>query len=356
MNEVRALPVTGTASPVAVATKGLGNSTRKAAYLGVLLAIAVTLYVFESLLPALPVPGAKIGLANLASLLAVLIWGWREALLLVVARQVLGSLATGTFLSAPFLFGLAGGIASVGAMSVTSRVARGRLSPTGVSIAGAATHNVAQLLVARLLTGGWAILAYLPYLLWFSLPTGALIGVIAAYLLPVLVADPGALPAETAPSPGNVSPPKVSRLTVRLLGLAERSQALFSRRNRLSLRVGDGAIASVLAFAALLILLWHGSLAAPPANPEAVVRVAGELRMIVPLRTNRFLTLNTPRGRMILEVEPGRIRVRESDCPDKVCVRTGWITNASQSIVCVPNRTVITVRGSNAAPYDAVAR
>ncbi|MBE3576478.1 MAG: Gx transporter family protein [Limnochordales bacterium] len=333
---------------------------RKVAQLGVLLAIAITLYVFESLLPSLPLPGAKLGLANLVSLLAVLAWGWREAMMLVVARQLLGSLATGTFLSAPFFFGLAGGIASVVTMRAAACLGGRRISPAGVSIVGAATHNVAQLMVARLFTGEWAILAYLPYLLWFSLPTGTLVGVAGAYLLPYLascnhsLAGTAARTAGPAPA-GNrnmekVIPGVLSALYGIRSGLARRLGL------HLKLQTGDSAAAAALFLAALVAFFWQQGTAAPPLNPEGVVRVAGVVRVVVPLDREQVIPLELPGGRMVLEVAPGKIRVRESTCPDRICVRTGWINNPAQAIVCVPLQTVVTVRGAATPQYDIMSR
>lgn len=335
---------------------------RKVARLGVLLALAVTLYIFESLLPALPIPGAKLGLANLVSLLAVLVWGGREAMMLVVARQLLGSLATGTFLSTTFYFGLAGGMASVFAMTALVRLSRNRVSPTGISIAGAATHNVAQLLVARLFTGNWAILAYLPYLLWFSLPTGALIGVVGTTLLPYLNACNQDLPSlASRPASRNARPApteNTGRLLL-LLGFATARQNRLMRLfgSRLRLRPGDTALVTALFLAGLVALIWQQGAAAPPLNPEGIVSVEGEVRMVLPLNREQMIPLEVSGGRMVLEVAPGKIRIRESTCPDKICVRTGWISNPAQAIVCVPYKTVITVRSGTATPpYDIMSR
>lgn len=50
-----------------------------------------------------------------------------------------------------------------------------------------------------------------------------------------------------------------------------------------------------------------------------------------------------------VEAEPGRIRIRQADCPDQVCVRQGWISDASVPIVCLPNRLVIQIEGGGDA-------
>lgn len=55
-----------------------------------------------------------------------------------------------------------------------------------------------------------------------------------------------------------------------------------------------------------------------------------------------------------ITVEGGRIRFSESDCPDQVCVHTGWLSKPGQTAVCLPNRVVITIEG--AAQLDAVSK
>lgn len=53
--------------------------------------------------------------------------------------------------------------------------------------------------------------------------------------------------------------------------------------------------------------------------------------------------------------ENGRIRFDASDCPDKTCVYTGWLTRAGQSAACLPNKTLITVEGTNSGGVDALS-
>jgi len=117
---------------------------RDIARLGMLLALATTLHIFEAQLPSLPIPGAKIGLANLVSLFALYVWGFREALLLAVMRQLVGSLVTGTLFTPAFAFGLAGGLLSVAVMALFLQVGGKLLGPVAISLAGATAHNSAS--------------------------------------------------------------------------------------------------------------------------------------------------------------------------------------------------------------------
>ena len=56
----------------------------------------------------------------------------------------------------------------------------------------------------------------------------------------------------------------------------------------------------------------------------------------------------------LVEVEPGRIRVREADCPDQICVDRGWLEADGQPIVCLPNTLVIQVEAPSGDAPDAV--
>lgn len=56
----------------------------------------------------------------------------------------------------------------------------------------------------------------------------------------------------------------------------------------------------------------------------------------------------------VVEVKDGKIRVKEADCPDKTCVKTGWLSSSAMPIVCLPNRLVIEF-ADNESEVDAVA-
>lgn len=49
----------------------------------------------------------------------------------------------------------------------------------------------------------------------------------------------------------------------------------------------------------------------------------------------------------VILVEKGRIRFEEADCPDKVCVKTGWLTKKGDVAVCLPNHTIIKIEGDS---------
>jgi heptaprenyl diphosphate synthase len=144
----------------------------------------VALYFLESsFFPALPLPGAKLGLAHLATFFFLPLFTTGAVLLGVLFRILLGSLITGTFLLPPFYLSLAAGFTSTLVMVVVYRLFYGRLSFVGVSLAGAFIHNITQVLVAAYLLATFTLFAYLPFLLLIGLVTGTINGLVANYLV-----------------------------------------------------------------------------------------------------------------------------------------------------------------------------
>lgn len=87
---------------------------------------------------------------------------------------------------------------------------------------------------------------------------------------------------------------------------------------------------------------------------EAVVTVDGVVVATLPLGEDGRFPIAAGAGNNLVEIAGGRVRVAEADCPDRLCVRSGWARYDGESIVCLPHKLVVTVRGGAAGP-DAVA-
>ena len=156
-------------------------TTKQLTLCALLTAMALALSYLENLFPltlAIPVPGVKLGLANIVTVFALYALGPGQALLILLARCLLGSLFAGNMNA--LIFSLLGGLCALGTMVLLSR--RRGLSLYGVSIGGAAAHNCGQILAAVLTLGSPAPLYYLPVLLAVSLLTGGLSGLASACL------------------------------------------------------------------------------------------------------------------------------------------------------------------------------
>ena len=160
-------------------------TTRELTLCAVLTAMALALSYVESFFPlslAIPLPGIKLGLANIVTLFALYALGPGQAFKILLARCLLGAVFAGN-LSA-LIFSVLGGVTAMAVMILLSRC--GRLSVYGVSVGGAAAHSCGQVAAAVLTLGNTAPLYYLPVLLGVSLFTGALTGLIAACLFRAL--------------------------------------------------------------------------------------------------------------------------------------------------------------------------
>lgn len=154
-------------------------------YMAVLITFAVVIHTVEAALPVpMPVPGVRLGLANIITLLTIVLYGVRSGLLVAVLRTILGSFFTGGFLGFGFWLSLSGGVLSCLVMALALLlVKREVISLVSVSVLGAVTHNLAQLAAASLIVSNFALLrGYFPLLLLLAVPTGIFTGMAAHYL------------------------------------------------------------------------------------------------------------------------------------------------------------------------------
>lgn len=164
--------------------------TRRLVFLALLVALAVTMHVLESLLPT-PAPWLRLGLANIMTLAALYLYDGRAAWTVSLARVGIGSLLLGRLFSPGFWLALAGTIVATAAMIGVYWLAGRRLSPIGISAIGAAGHALGQILAARLLVIQHpAIWQVLPLFLFFTVFAGILTGWLAAGLLEQLRQHP----------------------------------------------------------------------------------------------------------------------------------------------------------------------
>ena len=148
--------------------------------IALLTALSLILFVLEGFLPLpLPVPGAKLGLAAIVTLIALHLLPTRDAGLMLTLRILLASTLGGGV--APMLYSLAGGAASFTAMVLLKQ--HTQLSIVGISAAGGFLHNMAQLLVAAAVMQTTALFFYAPVLGFVGILTGIGIGIAAQVTL-----------------------------------------------------------------------------------------------------------------------------------------------------------------------------
>lgn len=159
------------------------TAARLAAETALLLAVAAVLgFVESTLLPPIPIAGLRLGIANLAVVVAFFRLGPRRAVMVSLGRVAFVGLATGTLASPVGYMSIAGALASWSVMALLWRAGE-RFSPVGWSVAGSAAHVLGQLAVASVLIGSSALVTLVPLSLALSLPTGLAIGLCARIVI-----------------------------------------------------------------------------------------------------------------------------------------------------------------------------
>lgn len=153
-----------------------------------LLLLAIGLHLFEAGLPSLG-PWFKPGLANLVTLLVLVMMGPRAALGIAVGRVIIGSFFIGTLFTPTFVISMAGAVAAALVMIIAWRMISG-ISLVGISLLGALAHMVAQFVTVESLFIQQSALYYaLPPLLLLSCITGWINGALAGYIAGRLAYD-----------------------------------------------------------------------------------------------------------------------------------------------------------------------
>lgn len=154
---------------------------QKLTRLSLLSAIALTIFMVEAQIPALvPVPGVKLGLANIVTVFTVFALGAREGVAVLAVRIFLGAVFAGNF-STIFYSSAGGTLAILTTIGLKRLLKRNQLWVAGCL--GAVAHSVGQMLMAVLLTQTPGLFIYLPVMVAVSIFTGCFTGLCAQFLL-----------------------------------------------------------------------------------------------------------------------------------------------------------------------------
>jgi len=151
------------------------KAAKMTASYGMLIALAFIFSYVEAMIPVpLPIPGIKLGLANLVSVVGLYTIGTAGTAAVSLVRIVLVGFTFGNTFS--MIYGLAGGIVSLSVMILARKT--GWFGKVGVSILGGVFHNVGQLSIAAFVTKTAGVFSYMPVLLVAGVVTGAVIGML----------------------------------------------------------------------------------------------------------------------------------------------------------------------------------
>ncbi len=178
--------------------------TRSHGDISLMAATASVLQIAESFIP-LPLPGIKFGFANLITLVALVLYGFRAGLAVALLRALISSLLLGSFLSPGFVLSVSGAVSSALIMGAVLCIDSEQkvLGLVGISVLGALAHNFAQLfVVSTLFTGLRSVVWFVPWILLSGALTGYLTGSAAIRLLRRLKRHSARHPSPIIVSPG----------------------------------------------------------------------------------------------------------------------------------------------------------
>lgn len=150
------------------------------------LAIAIVLNIIETMISVIPVPGAKIGFANIVTLIIIYIYGYKEATIVTILRIFLVALLSGRLFGPTFWLGLSGAALSLIVMIIIHKFKW--FGIVGVSVLGSFFHSIGQIIAGVFVIGSTTVIAYLPIMLIISVPAGVLTGLIGSKFISVWTA------------------------------------------------------------------------------------------------------------------------------------------------------------------------
>lgn len=157
------------------------KQTRHLMYMSLLVAMALVLHIVERSIPVpFMTPGAKLGLANLVTVIALYTLERKsDVIKIIVTRVIMGALFGGSI--SGLMYGSMGALLSFIAMVSVKDILKDKVSIIGVSAAGAVFHNIGQVIVACLIVQNIGVVLYLPFLSVAGIVTGIFVGISANY-------------------------------------------------------------------------------------------------------------------------------------------------------------------------------
>jgi len=156
-------------------------NVKRLTLLGLLTAIALTIFMVEAQIPSIvPLPGVKLGLANIVTVFVVFALGPKDGMVVLFARIFLGAVFAGNF--STIFYSAAGGLCAIGVtIGLRKILKKNQLWVAGCF--GAIAHSIGQMAMAMALLGTPSIIMYLPVMILISIVTGLFTGLCAQFLV-----------------------------------------------------------------------------------------------------------------------------------------------------------------------------
>ncbi|MCK5762358.1 MAG: Gx transporter family protein [Candidatus Izimaplasma sp.] len=152
-------------------------NTKRLVTLSLFLSMSIVLSIVESFIPSMSIPGAKLGLANIMTLVILSIYGEKDAFAIVILRIFLVGLLRGSIGAPAFFLSLSGGLLAYSMMVLFQKLRV--FSIVGVSVMGSLGHSLGQILMAMVILSLPELVYHFPLLFLIAIPTGVFTGLVA---------------------------------------------------------------------------------------------------------------------------------------------------------------------------------
>ncbi len=153
--------------------------TKKLTTMALFIAVGVILQYIESKIAVTNIPGGKLGICNIVTIINIFMFSGQNAIAIAAIRSLLGAFLFGSAMTVPY--SVSGTVFSVLSMWGVQKFLYPKVGIVGMSIVGAVVHNISQLAVAALFYNTVYVFSYLPILLVVALVSGFITGC-AAYI------------------------------------------------------------------------------------------------------------------------------------------------------------------------------
>lgn len=156
------------------------SGTRKLALMALFVTLALMLSYIETFVPMV-IPGAKLGLANIVTLTALVIFGLKEAGAIVLIRTTISAFLFTSV--STLMYALPAGLVSLCAMCLMLKISKKDSGLLSVSMIGAVSHNLTQIVVAMFVLEQMRVMAIMPWLILLAVPTGLIVGYVSKLMI-----------------------------------------------------------------------------------------------------------------------------------------------------------------------------
>ena len=322
------------------------STTKKLVTIAIMTSLAVVLSIVESFIPT-GIPGVKLGLANIVTVVILYLYGPKEALCVELIRVFLVGLLYSGLFSQAFFLSLSG--AALSSIFMFLLYLTKKFSPVSVSVAGSIGHSIGQIVLAVIILSTKEVFLYLPIILTLAIPSGFIIGYLSISILKSFRVE--------------TTRPKVpSIITISFLFLS--SLISFIVLQSYTKKESEGTLAVITYQNAELMEI---SLS----NPSKYTVIDSEKYASSIIKAPDGKPYSTIDGstyysfnvynkdeketfELTIEIKDETIRIKEETSKKHICSRTGFISNKYESLICLPNSFIVTLKDMGLDEIDVI--